>query len=359
MIYLDNAATTPVTDEVLNEMLPYFKEQYGNPSSLHQMGRYAKAAVTKAKRQVAEAINADPDQIFFTSSATESNNWVCSNYKHVICSSVEHHSVSANPNITGVINNTYSIERHISELRNLGLVDFLVSHIWVNNETGEIYDISEMIATCRNLIVPFHTDATQAFGHIPIDVKKLDCDYLTLAGHKFHCCKGIGILYARNPRTLEPMLHGGGQQDNLRSSTEAVPLIVGMGKAAELYNYNAAAEHYIKTLRNELKDFITGNIRDVIINEAENHVNNILSVAFKGVESERLMLTLNTMGICVSSGSACSSRSRDISATIEALNLPEDYANGVIRFSFSSLNTLEEINKTETALSEAVKIIRR
>lgn len=359
MIYLDNAATTPVTDEVLNEMLPYFKEQYGNPSSLHLMGRVAKKAITKAKCQVAEAINADPDQIFFTSSATESNNWVCSNYKHVISSPVEHHSILTNPNIAGVINNTYSIERHISHLRNSGLADILVSHIWVNNETGEIYDISEMIATCRNLIVPFHTDATQAFGHIPINVKKFDCDYLTLAGHKFHCCKGIGVLYVKNPKTLEPMMYGGGQQNNLRSSTEAVPLIVGIGKAAELYNYNTAAEQYIKTLRNELKDFITGNIPDVIINEAENHVNNILSVAFKGVESERLMLTLDSMGICVSSGSACSSRSKGISATIEALNLPEDYANGVIRFSFSSLNTLEEIKKTETELSMAVKMIRR
>ena len=343
MIYFDNAATTPVTKDVLNAMLPYFTEQFGNPSSLHQMGMSAKIAVAKAREQVAQAINAEPEQIFFTSGATESNNWVISNFGFVLCSPYDHHSVSRCLNVSE-IGAYMSLKGNLHEWR-----PDLVSYMYVNNETGEIYDIESIIAECKEWKIPFHTDATQAFGHIPIDVKQIDCDFLSLSGHKFHAPKGIGVLYIKDPVHFKSLLHGGGQQSGLRSGTEAVPLIVGIGVAAEWYNYKLDIERRVKTLRDELKSHILTEY-SAIINEAKRHTNNILSVAFKNVEAENLLYLLNINGLCVSGGSACNSLSGKVSETINALNLPKSYVNGVIRFSFSHLNTIEEVKSAEQIL---------
>lgn len=347
MIYFDNAATTPVTKDVLNAMLPYFTEQFGNPSSLHQMGISAKIAVAKAREQVAQAINAEPEQIFFTSGATESNNWVISNFGFVLCSPYEHHSVSRCLNVSE-IGTHMSLKENLHEWR-----PDLISHMHVNNETGEIYDIEPMIAECKEWKVPFHTDATQAFGHISIDVKQIDCDFLSLSGHKFHAPKGIGILYIKDPVHFKSLLHGGGQQNGLRSGTEPVPLIVGMGTAAELYNYNSDVERYVKTMREELKSYILAEY-PAIVNEAKHHINNILSVAFKDIQAENLIYLLNIKGLYVSGGSACNSQSDTVSESIKALQLPENYVHGVIRFSFSHLNTMEEVKLAEQILHEAM-----
>lgn len=347
MIYFDNAATTPVTKDVLNAMLPYFTEQFGNPSSLHQMGTMAKVAVTKAREQVARAINAEPEQIFFTSGATESNNWVISGFEYVMCSPYEHHSVSKRPNVSE-LGSYMSLEENLYEWS-----PDLVSHMYVNNETGEIYDVKSMAAVCKHNVVPFHTDATQAFGHVPVDVKQIGCDFLSLSGHKFHAPKGIGVLYIKEPDDFYSMLYGGGQQNGLRSGTEPVPLIVGMGTAAELYNYNPDIERCVKTMRDKLKSYILAEY-PVIINEAKHHTNNILSVAFKDIQAENLIYLLNIKGLCVSGGSACNSQLDTVSESIRALQLPVDYVHGVIRFSFSHLNTIEEVKSAEQILHEAM-----
>lgn len=350
-IYLDNASTTKIDNMVLAEMLPYLKENYGNASSLHSLGRKSRQAIEHAREQVAKSINAEPNQIFFTSGSTESNNWIISNFNHVLCSKVEHHSILNNPKCTPITFDNLANTIHKQR-------PDLVTCMYVNNEIGTIYNIKEMAEICHKMKVPFYTDSTQGYGHIPIDVKDLNVDGMSLSGHKFHASNGTGILYLKEPDKYKPMLYGGGQEKHLRAGTENVAGIVGMGKACELHNYNEETDTKIENMREHLKAFIINNIPDVRINETFHRVNNILNVSFKGIEGESLMLMLDRAGICVSSGSACNSGSLEPSHVLGDMGVPDDYIYGTIRFSFSEYNTLDEIITTEKALKETVEKIR-
>ena len=337
---------------VLAEMLPYLRDNYGNASSLHSLGRKSRQAIEYAREQVAKSINAEPNQIFFTSGSTESNNWVISNFIRILCSKVEHHSILNNPMCFEMKDN--SLAHQIYEY-----YPDLVTHLYVNNETGQIYDIKKMAEICHKMKVPFHTDATQAYGHIPIDVKILNVDSMSLSGHKFHAPNGVGILYLKEPDKYKPMLYGGGQEKHLRAGTENVAGIVGMGKACELYNYDLKTDEYVLNLKIHLMDFITNNIPNVMINSPlETTVSNILNVSFKGIEGESLMLMLDRAGICVSSGSACNSGSLEPSHVLKDMSVPDDYIYGTIRFSFSKFNTFDEIIEAEKVLKETVEKLR-
>ena len=338
MVYLDNAATTPITKPVLDAMMPYLTEQHGNPSSLYSLGRTAHKAIETARKQITTAINAEPYQIFFTSGATESNNWVCSNFKCVLCSPYEHHSILKRP--------------HTTEMRTFAPLDNdifrysadLVSHMFVNNEIGEIYDITDMAKISHEMGVLFHTDATQAFSHIPIDVKELDCDFLSLSGHKFFAPKGTGILYVKEPDKFKPMLYGGQQEAKLRAGTENVASIVGMGKAAELYNYSPERDKRCREIQQKFADAFSA-FKNVRFNTAlPVSISSTLNVAFKGVESESLMLLLDMDGICVSAGSACNSASLEPSHVLKAIGTPEDYIYNSIRLSWDDTLTDEEVD---------------
>lgn len=351
MIYLDNASSTKVNPTVLEEMLVYIRENYGNASSLHSLGCKCRNAIETARNQVATAIGAEPNQIFFVNSATEGNNWIISNYNKVLCSKVEHHSILNNPKcITMDRDKTLAKQIYIEK-------PDLVTKMMVCNETGEIYNIKPMIDTCHKMKIPFHTDATQAFSHIPVNVKELNVDSLVMSGHKFHAY-GCGIVYLKDPSKYKPLLYGGGQEKGLRSSTENVASIVGIGKACELYNYSEGRDTYIQSLKNHLSNFIQENIPDFRINAENFTVSNILNVSFKGIEGESLMLMLDRAGICVSSGSACNSGSLEPSHVLKDMGVPDDYIYGTIRFSFSEYNTLDEIIETEKVLKETVKKLR-
>lgn len=352
MIYLDNAAKSEITKPVLEAMTPYLTESYGNPSSLYSFGRKTRQAIETARERIAKAINAEPKQILFTSGSTESNNWVMANHGRTLCSRVEHHSVLNNPRI--LIMDYTSLAHQIYEYR-----PNLVSHMFVNNETSEMYDIKSMCDISHKMKVPLHTDATAAFSHTPVDVKNLNVDYLSLSGGKFHAPSGVGILYAKDPTTLKPMLYGGSQEFSKRAGTENVASIVAMGKAAELYNYRKTVEDKIRLLRDNFEEKILNNVPDVLINAKDKpRTSNISSLSFKGIEGEALMLMLDTKGICVSSGSACNSGSLEPSHVLKAMGVPEDYINGTIRVSLSEFTTAEELDFTAGEIIKTVKMLR-
>lgn len=350
-IYLDNAATTPITKPVLDAMMPYLTEQYGNPSSLYSLGRTAHKAVETAREQIATAINAEPNQIFFTSGATESNNWVCSNFKSILCSPYEHHSILKCPNVmtatlSPLANDIYKYSPE------------LVSWMFVNNEIGEIYDIKTKIKICHDMGVLFHSDGTQAYSHVSIDVKELDCDFLSLSGHKFHAAKGTGILYIKEPDKFKPLLYGGQQEVNIRAGTENVASIVGIGKAAELYNFSSEIDKRCREIQQKFADtFIT--FKDTHFNTAiPVSISSTLNVAFKGVESESLMLLLDMDGIYVSAGSACNSASLEPSHVLKAIGTPEDYIYNSIRLSWDDTLTDDEVDYVVESIKKNIKKVR-
>lgn len=353
LIYLDNAASKPITNIVFAEMLPWLQNNYANPSSLHSMGREVRKAVDKAREQVAKAINADPTQVFFTSCGTESNNLVLSNFNNVLCSRVEHSSIHNHPNCAEMDSN--SLRHQIYE----GRYD-LVTHMFANNEVGSIYDIKSMADISHQMGVLFHTDAVQAFGCCEIDVKYLDVDSLSLSGQKIYASKGVGVLYLKDPSKYKPLIYGGkGQEKGLRSGTENVPAIVGMGKACELYNYDKNEQDKIALLRDNFEQKIIQNVSDVLINAKDRpRVGNISSLSFKGIEGEALMLQLDHKGICVSSGSACNSGSLEPSHVLQAMGVPDDYIYGTIRVSLSRYTTQEEIDYAADCIIEIVNNLR-
>lgn len=316
MIYLDNAATTRVNNFVYLEAEPYFREEYGNPSSLHKMGNKAKEAVENARKRVASSINANPEQIFFFSSATEANNTVlsggfssCSPYEH---SSVFKRARSSTPK--------------------------LYSHMLVNNETGDIFNIKEICKIAHKKEVEFHTDATQAFGKMIIDVKDLDVDYLTFSGHKIHGMKGCAVLYIKDPETCKKkMMLGGDQEKGFHPGTENVPAIVAMGKACKIFDYKNLEES-VKIQMEDLnhiciEKFIASGIDFALNGISDKQVSSILNISFKDIDGETLQYLLSQKGICVSTSSACSSGKKK-SRVLEAMNVPDDYIYGAIRISF-------------------------
>ena len=351
MIYLDNAATTPVTEPIIEVMLPYIKENYGNPSSAYSFGRKIREAVEISRKQIASSINARPEQIFFTSGATESNNWVISNFNCVLCSKVEHHSILNNPicqktEFADLANRIYKTRAD------------LATHMLVNNETGQIFDIKPMAETAHKMEISFHTDATQAFGHIPIDVEKIGVDSLSLSGHKFHAPKGIGILYLKDPSKYKPLFYGGQQEKNLRAGTENVAGIAAIGKATELYNFSEKKDSLCRAVQYKFYSAFSY-MSDVWFNtNINNSIPTTLNLAFKNVESESLMILLDSNGICVSSGSACNSGSLEPSHVLKVMGTPEEYIYNSIRLSWDESITNEQINYVIKSIKNNVKKIR-
>ncbi len=377
-VYLDNNATTIVDPKVFAEMVPYFCQMYGNPNSLHQFGSESHPALRKAMDQLYAGINAsDDDDIVVTSCATESNNWVIKSIyndyilngdkDHIITSEVEHPAVGASckfletlgvkvtylpVDTNGVIN--------VEDLKN-AITDktALVSIMWANNETGMIFPIEEIGAICKERGVLFHTDAVQAVGKIPVDVKKANVDFLSFSAHKFHGPKGIGGLYIRGGQPLTPFFHGGEHMGGRRSGTLNVPSIVGMGKAMELAVESLDFEkNNVRRLRDKLEDAIALIPETLVIGTKEQRVPNTILVSVKGIEGEAMLWDLNKSGIAASTGSACASEALESNPVMEAIGAEADLAHTALRLSLSRFTTEEEIDYTIEVLNNAVTRLR-
>lgn len=377
MIYLDNAATTPMSDEVVEVMKPYFTRNYANPASLYDFACEVKKDVENARTKIAKAINAKPSEIYFTSSGTESDNWaikgVAEKYKdkgkHIITTAIEHHAVLHTcqwleeqgfevtylpVDIAGRLN----IEELESEIRPDTI---LISVMYANNEIGTIQSIKTIGEIAKKHGVIFHTDAVQAFAHIPINVRESNIDLLSASGHKFGGPKGVGFLYIRNGIQLDSFIHGGGQEEGLRAGTTNVPGIIGMGKAAEIAIKNLTEKmEYLSKLRNYLVGKVKSEIPDSRLNGsfATWRLPNNANFCFKGIEGEALLILLNMDGICVSAGSACNASSKETSHVLKAIGLDDEYASSVIRITLSNDNTMEEIDFVVERLKENVAKLR-
>ena len=374
IIYLDNSATTKIKTEVLNEMMPYLTTEYGNASSLYSVGRKAKRAIEKARGQVAELVNCNSHEIYFTGSGSESDNTALKGFayankekgNHIITSKIEHHAILEtcetlerqgfevsyiNVDENGVIK--------IEELENaIRPSTILISVMTANNEIGTIQPIEEIsrIAHSRNIV--FHTDAVQAIGNMSIDVGKMGIDMLSLSGHKINAPKGIGALYIKNGVKVEKYINGGHQERNQRAGTENVAGIVGLGKACELSNKNM--DTHIRNLR-KLRDYYLTKLQKempqkIRINGSmENRLPGNANVSFEGVDASELIFKLDEKGICVSSGSACSSGSTTPSHVLTAINVPEQYLNSAIRMTFGDSNTFEQVDYLVRIIKNLVK----
>jgi len=375
-IYFDNNATTKIAPEVLEEMLPYLKELYGNPSSAHTFGRQLHKKVEEARARVAKLLGAEPEEIIFTSCGTESDNTAIMSAaeslpqkKHIVTSAVEH---------PAVINFCKHLERKGYKITFLsvdkqGRLRFdellkaanndtaLVSLMYANNETGVIFPLTEIGGMLRERVVLFHTDAVQAVGKIPIDLKNLPVDMLSLSGHKLHAPKGIGALYVRKGTKFQPYLIGGHQEAGRRAGTENVASIIGLGKACEIAGENLQKEmSYLKGLRDKLENALLKSCPDAIVNgDTENRLPNTTNISFEYVDGEAILLKLNEYGICASSGSACASGSHAPSPVLKAMAVPATAIHGSIRFSLSRYNTEEEINKITEVMPGIIKELRR
>lgn len=367
MIYADNAATTRLDDEALNAMLPYLREQYGNASQPYSFSRSAKKALKDARETIASCINANPEQILFTSCGTESDNWVIkglalshSTSWRVAVSEIEHHAI-LNPckqlEKIGYKTNYIPVDKsglidrhHFENIKS----DF-VSVMFANNEIGTIQPIKELsrIAHCNGAL--FHTDAVQAVGHVQIDVKDLDIDFLSASAHKFNGPKGIGFLYAKDSSLLKAFVCGGSQENGLRAGTENVASIVGMAVALKrnCEEIEANKKHSMM-LEDVLLDALKTSEIDFIRNGARDRIPGNISLSFKGCDGEGLLHLLDLNGICVSTGSACDSRNTQVSHVLKAICLDEDYARGTIRISLGKNNTVDEVRKIAEVLVKSV-----
>jgi cysteine desulfurase len=360
-VYVDNNATTKVAPEVLETMMPYFTELYGNPSSMHFFGGQVQKQVNEAREKVADLLGADPMEIVFTSCGTESDNAAIlgtldcyPEKRHFVTSRVEHPAVG---NVATYLGRKgyrvteLSVDREgrvdLDELRE-SLTDqtTIVSVMYANNETGVIFPIEEIDQIVKERGIPFHTDAVQAVGKIPINLAKSTIDMLSLSGHKLHAPKGIGVLYIRKGTKFSPFLIGGHQEKGRRGGTENVPYIVALGKACELAKKNMGDENTrVKALRDYLEKRILETIPNVLVNGDRNHrLPNTVSVSFEYVEGESILIMLSDLGICASSGSACTSGSLEPSHVLRAMGVPFTAAHGSIRFSLSIYNTKEEMD---------------
>ena len=373
-IYLDNAATTRVRPEVAEAVLPAMTETYGNASSVHSFGREAKKAMEKARAQVAAAIGAKKEEIYFTAGGSEADNWAIKGAAHalrrkglhIITTSIEHHAV---------LHTCQALEKEGFEVTYLpvdeyGLVTpdqveaairpdtILVSVMAANNEIGTIEPIAEIGAVCRAHKVLFHTDAVQAVGHMPLDVAAMQIDMLSLSGHKFYAPKGVGALYIRTGVRIENLIEGGAQERNRRAGTENVPAIVGMGKAIELITAEMAEENArISGLRDRLIAGILDAIPESRLNgHPTKRLPGNVNVSIRYIEGEALLLSLDMAGIAASSGSACTSGSLDPSHVLLAIGLPHEIAHGSLRLTIGRDNTQDEIDRV---LEELPKIVSR
>ena len=371
MIYLDYNATTPILPEILEAMMPYLTSEWGNPSSSYKFGSSLKKVIETARAQVAELIGAHTPEIIFTSCATESNNAAihaalkaAPTKRHIITSAVEHSSVLNYCKATekeGYRVTYLPVDRE--GLLKLAVLEgaitddtVIVSLMWANNETGVLFPVKEISDICKSRGVLFHCDAVQAAGKTAIDVRKIQADYLSLTGHKIHAPKGIGALYVRRKAPFSPFVHGGHQERSLRGGTESVPLIVGMGKAAELARKHLPAYHTkVRELRDTLEDGILASIPN---SEQDGHktlrLANTANISFCGIESEALLLLLDNEGICASSGSACLADSDEPSHVVKAMKPGSAASRQMIRFSLGIENTEKEIADAREAISKAV-----
>jgi len=374
IIYADHAATTPVDERVIKVMLPFFKEKFGNPSVIYDLGVEAKKAIEKSRNKIAELINASPDEIFFTSGGTESDNWaikgIAESYpekKHIITSNIEHHAV---------LNTIEWLEAKGYEITYLkvdaqGLINpedvekairkdtLMVSIMHANNEIGTIEPIEEIGRICREKNVIFHTDAVQTLGKLPIDVKKMNIDLLSASSHKIYGPKGVGMLYVRKDIEIAPLIHGGGQERKMRSGTENVPGIVGFAKALEIAHKNMNKE-------NEKLKRLTDYLKKEILSIEGTHLNghSILRVPgnlnfwFEGIEGEGLIMLLNEEGICASTGSACSTSSLKPSHVLTAIGISPEHSHGSLRLTLGRSTTLKDIKFIAKIVKASVEKLR-
>jgi len=374
-IYLDHSATTPVDLEVANLMMTYYTEKYGNPSSVHGFGREAKQALEEARRQVAELIGATPQEITFTSGGTEADNLAIlgtaeamrKKGKHLITSSIEHHAVletceylEKNGFELTVIPVDAEGVVSVEDVRKAVRPDtILISIMHANNEVGAIQPIVEIGNLAKELGITFHVDAVQSLGKIPINVKEMNIDLLTVSSHKIYGPKGVGALYIRKGVRIVPLAHGGSQEKRRRSGTENTPGIIGFGKACELIGKRMGEDAELQTkLRDKLMNGIIERIEYVKVNGplGEKRLSNNVNVSIRFVEGESLLLSLDMLGIAASSGSACTSGSLDPSHVLLAMGLVHEIAHGSLRFSLGRQNTEEEI---DYLLEQLPKIVER
>lgn len=375
-VYLDYSATTPVKEEVLKEMIPYFTEKFGNPSSLYDKGLEAKAAVDHAREQLAALINADPKEIYFTAGGTEADNWslmgVADKLKdkgnHIITTKIEHHAI---------LHSCEFLEKHGYEVTYLGIdkngrisleelenaitdKTILISIMMVNNEIGTVQPIKEIGKIAKAHKIIFHTDAVQALGNVPIDVKDMGIDLMSMSSHKIYGPKGEGALFMRKGLRISNYIHGGAQENSKRAGTENLTGIVGFGKAAELarINFDKHVQH-CSELRNYLVDRILKEIPDTQLNGTMEgrHPGNA-NITFKFIEGESILLLLNQFGISVSTGSACSSKSLEPSHVLVALGVPVEMIHGTVRFTVGDFTTKEDIDYVIEKLKIIVEKLR-
>ncbi len=377
-VYLDYSATTPVKDEVLQEMIPFFTENYGNPSSLYSGGLNSKAAIDKARKQLADLINADPSEIFFTGSGTEADNWALEGMadamkkkgkgNHIITTKVEHHAI---------LHTCEYLAAHGYEVTYLGVDSegrvnpkdledaitdktILVSIMLVNNEVGTVQDIRELAGIAKRHKIPFHTDGVQALGNVPIDVKALGVDFLSMSAHKIYGPKGMGALYIRKGMRPTNFIHGGAQEMGRRAGTENLPGIVGFGKAAEIAkrDFDKHVKHSSE-MRDYLLERIKSEIPDVEVNGTMKHRHpGNLNVTFDFIEGESLLILLDMKGISVSTGSACSSKSLKPSHVLDAMGVPWEKIHGTVRMTVGDFTTKEDVDYVVDELKNIVIKLR-
>ena len=374
MIYLDNAASTQIHDDVLNSMLPFLKEQYGNPSSIHRYGRLTRKAIHKARKQIASLINADPAEILITSGGTESNNTaivgITSQFpsSQIITSSIEHDAI-LEP-CKKLISNGFQVDYlPVDKFAMIDTLDLeniiskktsLVSVMFGNNEVGTIQPIAEIAKICHENKVLFHTDAIQAVGKLPVDVKELEVDLLSISSHKLHGPKGIGALYIKDGVKIDPIILGGGQEFRLRSGTENVANIVGFGQACEIaQNHLVENISLIKKLQTLLVQKVLDEIPETTFNgHSESRLSNNAHFTFLGVNGEDLIIKLDEYGIAASTGSACSVNTQKASHVLESMGFSLEQITGSLRLTVGIFNTKKEINETVDILKKIVEELR-
>lgn len=375
-IYLDNAATTKTAPEAVEAMLPYFTDFYGNPSSIYSLGASARKAVAETREQIASTLGAKSSEIYFTGGGSESDNWAlvaaaeayAGKGKHMITSAIEHHAIlhtcqyleQRGYEVTYIDVDENGILK-LDELEAAIRPDtILISVMFANNEIGTIQPIREIGALARKHNVLFHTDAVQAYAHLPIRVDEMNIDMLSASGHKFHGPKGTGFLYIRTGVKIRSFLHGGQQERGRRAGTENVPGIIGLGRAAQLaFSHMEERSRKEEELRDYLMERIGKEIPYCRLNgDARRRLSNNVNFSFRFIEGESLLISLDRKGICASSGSACTSGSLDPSHVLLAIGLPHEIAHGSLRLTVSWENTMEEMDRTVEAVKEIVERLR-
>jgi len=375
MIYLDNNATTAIDPQVLDAMLPYLREQYGNPSSAYSFGKKVARAIDQAREQVASLVHCDPAEIVFTSCGTESDNsaiqsalLIDRDRKHIVTSKVEH---------SAILKQAETLARRGYEISWLdvnehGLLDLtaleqairpdtaIVSLMWANNETGVLFPIEEIAAICQRKQTIFHTDAVQAVGKVPIDLGSGAIQFLSLSGHKLHAPKGVGVLYVNRRARFNPFLIGGSQEEKRRGGTHNTASIVGLGKAAELAAEHLAEENTrVKNLRDRFEQGVMARISGIQINgDPDRRLPNTANLAIEGADSEALLMLLDQKGVCCSAGSACTAGALEPSHVLRAMGFSTERARASLRFSFGRFNTEQEVSSAIGILETAVEKVR-